>query len=146
MEPREIEFRGIASEDFETSTDGISKGDWVYGYYVVYNEQPCILTKLTAECGGVGSGLVDCFVPIDLKTRGQYINRRDDYDKRMYDGDVYCITTNQDGKEIESVNRWLVECSNVGLCFAIHPRSHSDQKIKVLGDIHTTPELLTNND
>lgn len=85
---RTIKFRGKALENFETSTDGIEKGDWVYGYYVYYQGGAYIKTQLGEESGGVGSGLVEVDILVDIKTVGQYIGKKDKNKKKIYNGDI----------------------------------------------------------
>ena len=70
MEKREIKFKAKATQDYETNTDGVSKGDWIEGYYFYCRKRNSgiIITDLGAESGGVGSGIVQVEIEVDYKT------------------------------------------------------------------------------
>jgi len=66
MENKE-KFRGKCIEQYETSHETIEIGDWVYGYYYFDKgfNNGVIVTELSAESGGLGSGLVSCHIKVD---------------------------------------------------------------------------------
>lgn len=87
---REIKFRAKSKQEYTTSIDGIEKGDWVYGYYFFDRVKMCgiIKTTMTEECGGVGSGIVQVDIEVDIKTIGEFTGVYDQDDKEIYDGDI----------------------------------------------------------
>lgn len=150
---REIKFRGMATEDYETSTDGLEKGDWVEGYYYFSFEHNCpmIMTRLGAECGGVGSGLVDVDIPIDIKTLGQFTGLKDKNGKEIFEGDVFNCIYHSDG----CVNHiFVVSYSSEATRFYLSRRGDHCQQPAVrqtigdvarycsIGNIHENPDLL----
>jgi hypothetical protein len=82
---REIKFRGKVVEDTHTNHECIEAGSWVYGYLSNYNE---IMVKMSAESGGVGSGIVIVPVEVDPKTVGQHAELKDKDGKDYYEGDI----------------------------------------------------------
>lgn len=87
---RAIKFRAKSTQNYETSGESIQKDDWITGYYYFCKRRMSgiIITELSAECGGVGSGIVQCEIEVDYKTVGQFTERYDKNDKEIYEGDI----------------------------------------------------------
>lgn len=140
---REIKFRGKATEAYETSTDGVEKGDWVYGHYYFCRQRMSgiIVTTLSAESGGVGSGIVQVEIEVDYKTVGQFTGLKDRNGKEIYEGDI--VTS-----EVWTPEFHVVQFNRGGFCFG-PPGAHHlhDAKylktFKVIGNRFENPELLT---
>lgn len=146
---REIKFRGIATHDYETSTDGVEKGDWVYGHY--YFDRPSgngvIVTTLTAESGGVGSGVVQANIFVDHKTISQYTGLKDKNGVEIYDGDI--LTTGLTNKQaikkviVEDFEDGMYWFKSIGEDYKTTWRElHSLEKLKVIGNIYEHSHLL----
>jgi uncharacterized phage protein (TIGR01671 family) len=88
--PNRLKFRAKATQDYGTNTDGIQKGDWVYGYYYFCRNRMSgiIVTDLGAESGGVGSGIVQAEVEVDEKTLGQSTGKNDKDGEEVFEGNM----------------------------------------------------------
>lgn len=161
---REIKFRAKAIEGFETHIDGIEIGDWVYGYYYFDRANMCgvIVTELQEECGGVGSGIMQCHIKVDYKTVGQYTDLKDKNGNEIYEGDivrgdgfgynkmgtVYYFT--KAWKEFRLMGLFVVghhvnsfESDGVDMSPIENSSKWSDRAdCEVIGNIYENPELL----
>lgn len=165
---RQIKFRAIATQDYETNTDGIQKDDWVYGYYYFCKRRMSgiIVTELSAESGGVGSGLVQVEIEVDNKIVGQFTGLKDKNGKEIYEGDIVLIPDDytepitDDGRgPTESCNHFAeVMFGNGEFVFIITDSANGLRKgtytwnqiceetgiddLEIIGNIHENPELL----
>lgn len=141
---RPIKFRAKALNDFETSIDGIKKGDWVYGYYYFCRtiNIGIIVTTLSEESGGVGSGIIQVEIEVDYTTAGQFIGLEDRNGKEIYEGDIFMDEEDNSCNSVEwnifyggwGTNEWWLPQELV---------EHS-KTLEVIGNIYDNPELLTN--
>lgn len=131
---REIKFRGKAAQHFETSQDGVEKGDWVYGHYCFCRQRMSgiIITMMCAESGGVGSGLVQVEIEVDHKTVGQYIGRKDKNGKGIYEDDLLGHRYYSSPVMIEFKNGSFISGD---VCI-------TDKSLEVIGNKHDNPSLL----
>jgi uncharacterized phage protein (TIGR01671 family) len=139
---REIRFRAKAIEDYETSIDGVEKGDWIEGYYFHSRDEnnAVIITDL---CGGVGSGIVQVEIMVDVKTLGQYTGLKDKNGKEIYEGDIlgiFCHTVEQKysvGFVEYTAPYFSINSVELGKGFRInaHP-------VRIIGNIHASQDLL----
>jgi len=65
-----LKVKARAIEYYHTGCDGVEVDDWVEGYGYFSREHMCymIITTFQKECGGVGSGIVEVSVKIDVDT------------------------------------------------------------------------------
>jgi len=150
---RLIEFRAKSKENFETSLDGIEKGDWVYGYLVYYNYKSYIVTKMQKECGGVGNGLIDATISVDPDTIGQYTDMDDKNKVKIFEGDVIEHKFTPTDKwhpnyNIEQRIKQTIEFSycepsdDMGMdCYGYAFNPYWGNDYEVIGNIHDNPEL-----
>jgi len=134
---REIKFRAIATEDYQTSTDGIEKGEFVYGYYYFCKRRMSgiIVTELEEESGGVGSGLVQVEIEVDYKTVGQCICLEDKNGKEIYKGDI----VQGDKKDFHTK---YIEKVDVDLINGSIWKESELENGKIIGNIYENPNLL----
>ena len=87
-------YRGQAKNEYHTSHVSIDEGDWVYGYYYFCRRRMSgiIVTTLEAECGGVGSGLVQVEIEVIPETVGESIRRKDKNGVEIYEGDKWRLS------------------------------------------------------
>jgi hypothetical protein len=83
-------FRAKSLEDYETSIDGIQKGQFVYGdyYFCTKRMSGIIVTQLCEESGGMGSGLVQVHIEVDSKTLCRNTGVEDINRKIIFGGDI----------------------------------------------------------
>lgn len=125
MKMREIEFRGLTAN-----------GEWVYGdllhdvehstaYWKAYSCRICWIKEKTRYCN----------TPVKNGTIGQYINLKDKTRKKIYEGDIV--------KKKKKIGRVLYHRWTVGFYASTKGGTMEiDDECEVIGDIHTTPELL----
>ena len=151
---REIKFRGRSIKDYETSLETIQKGDFVEGYYYYCreNDEHIIITTLLAESGGVGSGIVEGHIPIDIKTLGQYTGKKEKIGKKIYEGDLFHCIYYPEGHEdhiyqvcySEAATKFYLkrignDCVQVAVIQTVGDVCRYDK----IGNIYENPELLT---
>ena len=151
---REIKFRAKATQDYDTNTDGVEKGDWVYGYYYFCRNREIgiIVTDLSAESGELGSGIVQVEIEVDCKTLGQFTGLSDKTAKEIYKGDIL-----KDEDKLRKVTcglgcfnapltkkDWAWEWNNINLnhFYMANAELYKHYTIEIIGNIHENPELL----
>jgi len=107
-----------------------------------------IFTVLQEECGGVGSGLVNCMIPVEPDTVGEYTGRKDKEGVEIYEGDIV-----KSGKEYNSYTGFsstlyggnIYQIKNNGWSFSLQPTkiySPDYSDLEVIGNIYENKELL----
>lgn len=148
---REIEFRAQCLE----SNGNFEKGDWVYGhyYYDWENRTGVIVTRIPAESGGVGNGLVVVQIPVDYQTRCQFTGLHDKNKKKIYEGDILEWKSEDGEGELYEVV-WIEKQACFGTKIVINKpifahfntgylEDHEPyQDEEVVGNIYQNPELL----
>lgn len=142
---REIKFRAKVIEDFHTDSQICEAGEWVEGFYTKSLEgYDAICCQMQMECGGIGSGLVWVYIPIDINTLGEFTGLKDKNGKEVYEGD---IIANGDTKPAILQVKFLEGgfcCTAEGIlpidlnCF--YPSIGC--RFEVIGNIYENPELL----
>lgn len=159
---REIKFRAMAIqqdgvEDHELEF-GIGKGDWVFGhyYYSRLEQSGIIVTQLLSESGGESSGLVECHVRVDHKTKGQYSGLKDIEEKRIYEGDIVKFECNNplSFTTYDEIGYIIFDQMLAKFCIEYHDDYRAGQKSitsvymqkpKIIGNIYDNPDLLEDN-
>lgn len=142
---REIKFRAKVIEDFHTDSQICEAGEWVEGFYTKSLEgYDAICCQMQMECGGIGSGLVWVYIPIDINTLGEFTGLKDKNGKEVYEGD---IIANGDTKPAILQVKFLEGgfcCTAEGIlpidlnCF--YPSIGC--RFEVIGNIYENPELM----
>lgn len=139
---REIKFRGKS----------LDNNEWVFGYYAHHED---VLRH--REIHGIYSDYADSmpdndsysfypdFIAVNPETVGQFTGLHDKNGKEIYEGDIVSVRTSDDRftknptyklgvvkYDDEYYGRWKVSC----YYRFIH------EKMKVIGNIHDSPELL----
>ena len=92
---REIKFKAKATKVYETSHDYIEIGDFVYGYYYycTIRNTGIIVTQMSQECGGIGSGLVQVEIEVKPETVCQFTGLTDTNNKKLFERDIMDVTS-----------------------------------------------------
>lgn len=127
---REIEFRGKRKDN----------DNWVYGSLIVENDKYYI-------CLGINDHIKRddyeiCMVEVVPETVGQYIRRKDNLDKKIYENDIViaeCKDLIVKGKVLfeKITNSFFIE--NI---LGIDCKFFGDLEVFVVGNIHDNPEML----
>jgi uncharacterized phage protein (TIGR01671 family) len=139
---REIEFRGKRKDN----------GEWVYGEYISWlgNGDTELTHFICPDHHGHSDGLV--LTPgyaVIPETVGQYTGLKDSAGKKIFEGDIVHILSNMDEEEVFEVifdyGGWHLDPDGqddpIELYIqAVHLRDY--RIIKIIGNIHDTPELL----
>lgn len=152
---REILFRGKSLEDFETSIDGVQKGDWVEGYYYFCRRRMCaiIITTLGEESGGVGSGLVQVEIEVDPKTVGQFAGFEDKKGVKGFEGDIVEVVHGTGMEGFKSTRNKKFNCEIIFRDGGFHykwPKDYGNYRFgqnlknsKIIGNKFDNPEILS---
>lgn len=105
------------------------------------------------DCGRVYLWSCGRWVEVDPKTVGQYTGLTDKNGREIFEGDICRASRGKDIEVGEIVYKdkcgiWLIVYDSI-YCNALHDFATSDDYnvwIKVIGDIHDTPELLEDSD
>jgi uncharacterized phage protein (TIGR01671 family) len=131
---REIKFRGKR----------LDNGEWVYGYYVKYNDySDNIHESIIDEYGYM--------YDVDLATVGQYTGLKDKNGREICEGDIVMVESRDEEYDaILAVCPFLVMFSDGWFCIAEDEESpwgpiSKLESLEVIGNIHDHPELLKQN-
>ena len=154
----EIKFRAKAIKDFHTDSQIYETGEWVYGLYTkTLDGLDAICCQMIMECGGIGSGLVWVYIPIDIKTLSQFTGLKDKNDEEIYEGDVISINDKSLIGKIAITSEGII-CEHKEYCYKYFHQIHCEicdtnsapsllcyygsYRIEVIGNIYENPELL----
>lgn len=120
-------------------------GDWVYGYYCVFNGMiHCIYTGYAeTDCGSI----YPVYYEVDPDTVGQYTGLTDKSGNKIFEGDIIEINHPYAGKFVSEVI-WDMDCWSLKdfyfTCFDYPNMAFSEgtEYMKVIGNIYDNPELL----
>ncbi|MCT3304776.1 hypothetical protein C6Y11_00330 [Lactiplantibacillus pentosus] len=131
-----IKFRGIPLEDI-SSIDGVNfDGKFVYGNYAKNGDGALII-------GDVLEAEEDVFwpswwVPVDPKTVGQFTGLKDVNGNEIYEGDI--LENRKYRSIVKFANgKFLADVVGTISRFDLIGETHGS---KVIGNVHTNPELL----
>lgn len=147
---REIKFRGKR----------VDNGEWVYGYYLVDEDDGYPLPTIFTPSGLGDKNIGDGLHHVDPATVGQYTGMEDINGKEIYEGDIvkmhyffdnfdpYTFGAYEDEKEIIGV----VGIDGMGtytVCddkkyYWLDYMEYPQEELEVIGNIYDNPELLKN--
>ena len=147
---REIKVRAKVIEDFHTDSQICEAGEWVEGFYTKSLEgYDAICCQMQMECGGIGSGLVWVYIPIDINTLGEFTGLKDKNGKEIYEGDCLKIWDNEEDVKKVIFKQgcfWIDEWHNYGenrlFCWTLGDTSEPQEHIEIIGNIYENPELM----
>lgn len=136
---REILFRAKAiNRDSGYYRTTYKNGEWIYGYYCVFNGMiHCIYTGYAeTDCGDIYPD----YYEVDPETVGQYTGSTDKNGVKIFEGDIVRAITHSTDIYVEAVTFkngafWYKNWSWVKFGFKF-------EKAEVIGNIHDNPELL----
>ncbi len=125
------EFRGLTKA-----------GKWVYGDLIHQNDRIFIYPKGARPDLSIDKWLVE----VIGETVGQFTGELDKNNKEIWIGDIYTYQQPlvKAGRQIYKEHRILVKDDIVELYY-LSNRADSGQGIEIIGDIHTSPELMGEN-
>jgi len=137
-----IKFRGVPLDDYSHDANVDFDGTFIYGNYEKVGDDVLISSgKFDLE----GVFVPDLFAKVDPKTVGQFTGLKDINDNEIYEGDI--IKSNYKYAQ-PKVSQIIIETGNsyiLGEDLATGNEmlvSDHISEIKVIGNIHTNPELL----
>lgn len=130
---REIVFRGKR----------IDNGEWVEGYYVrLYGSNGRVSRRIYTSCAEVDCGdYYPDFFEVQPSTVGQYTGLKDKNGKRIFEGDIVDILTENEEIGVVEYEDGGFLVSADGFCVDFHANINGTD-LDVIGNIHDNPELL----
>ena len=122
---REIKFRGM------------SVNGWVYGYYLVMQDDfgsatPTIYDLKTNK-----------FTPVEEETVGQYTGIKDKNGKEIYEGDIVGSNNGHKYKVIYDDTRFIGVCRG-WVCYIDSCYMNGSSRLKVIGNVYENKEMMKN--
>lgn len=147
---REIKFRGRSTDSFEIdATHSIKAGDWIYGYLIIDGSRAYILNRVVESTNEYIT--IEQWCPVDINTVGQYIGQHDVDGNEVYEDDIVInMREASDDHPYHYRIKYFPQFAMFALATPdgrymgeINLHDGTPRPIKVVGNAHQNPELLT---
>jgi len=131
-----IKFRGVPLDDYSHDANVDFDGTFIYGNYEKVGDDVLISSgKFDLE----GVFVTDLFAKVDPKTVGQFTGLKDINGKDIYEGDLVRLADDLDNPYKVIFDKAKFEFSGSRFCYDF---GEAFMDCKVIGNVHTNPELL----
>ena len=130
---REILFRAkaINRDPNRAYRTNYKNGDWVYGLITkLYDDNYPAEMRNTNGVSGID---------VDYKTIGEYTGLKDKNGKRIFEGDIVLLKSDEEPYQVE-FDEYCFQVYSHSVCYVMD--NFYDHDIEVIGNIHDNPELL----
>jgi len=131
-----IKFRGVPLDDYSHDANVDFDGTFIYGNYEKVGDDVLISSgKFDLE----GVFVPDLFAKVDPKTVGQFTDLKDINGKDIYEGDLVRLADDLDNPYKVIFDKAKFEFSGSRFCYDF---GEAFMDYEVIGNVHTNPELL----